>query len=157
MILRQIIKPSVGGDRLPRLSHLRVDRGYQGRGEEWAQRALSFGAEVVRRSRKPPPEEVLRAWAREWFRERRTVNPEQLPWRRGFELLPRPWVAERTFAWIGHNRRMSEDYERLCSTGEALIYASTDLLRALANHERARRPKAAGIFREMVRWIDAHG
>ena len=32
-----------------------------------------------------------------------------------------------------------------------------DLLRALANHERAGRMKAADIFREMVRWIDAHG
>ena len=32
-----------------------------------------------------------------------------------------------------------------------------DLLRALSKHERAGRPKAADIFREMVRWIDAHG
>jgi aminoglycoside phosphotransferase (APT) family kinase protein len=32
-----------------------------------------------------------------------------------------------------------------------------DLGRALANHERAGRPKPADIFREMVRWVDAHG
>jgi transposase len=31
---------------------------------------------------------------------------------------------ERTFAWISHNRRMSKDYERLCATGEAFIYAA---------------------------------
>jgi hypothetical protein len=31
-----------------------------------------------------------------------------------------------------------------------------DLRRALANHERARRRKAADIFQEMVNWIDAH-
>jgi hypothetical protein len=31
-----------------------------------------------------------------------------------------------------------------------------DLLRALANHERAGRAKAADIFREMVRWLDVH-
>ena len=28
---------------------------------------------------------------------------------------------ERTFAWLGRNRRMSKDYERLCETGEALV------------------------------------
>ena len=32
---------------------------------------------------------------------------------------------ERTFAWICHNRRMStKDYERLCATGEAFVYAA---------------------------------
>jgi transposase len=34
------------------------------------------------------------------------------------------WVVERTFAWIGHNRRMSKDYERLCATSEAFVYAA---------------------------------
>jgi transposase len=41
---------------------------------------------------------------------------------RGFELLPRRWVVERTFAWLSHNRRMSKDYERLCATGEVFVY-----------------------------------
>jgi Transposase DDE domain len=36
----------------------------------------------------------------------------------------RRWVAERTFAWRTHNRRMSKDCERLCSTGEAFVYAT---------------------------------
>jgi transposase len=40
------------------------------------------------------------------------------------ENLPRRWIAERTFAWISHNRRMAKDYEGLCSTGEAFIHAS---------------------------------
>lgn len=48
----------------------------------------------------------------------------KLPTRPGFENLPRRWIAERTFAWISHNRRMAKDYEGLCSTGEALIHAS---------------------------------
>jgi hypothetical protein len=30
---------------------------------------------------------------------------------------------ERTFSWLGQNRRMSKDYERPCATGEAFIYA----------------------------------
>ena len=34
------------------------------------------------------------------------------------------WVVERTFAWISHNRRMAKDYERLCATGEAFVYAA---------------------------------
>ena len=41
---------------------------------------------------------------------------------KGFVLLPRRWVVERTFAWLGQNRRFSKDFERLTSTGEALIY-----------------------------------
>jgi hypothetical protein len=43
---------------------------------------------------------------------------------RGFRVLPRRWVVERTFAWITHNRRMSKDYERLCATSEAFIYVA---------------------------------
>jgi transposase len=33
------------------------------------------------------------------------------------------WVVERTFSWIDQNRRMSKDYEWLCASGEALVYA----------------------------------
>jgi putative transposase len=36
----------------------------------------------------------------------------------------RRWVVERTFSWLSQNRRMSKDYERLCATGEAFIYAA---------------------------------
>ncbi len=110
--------------RLPRLLHLWVNQGYEGRGKEWTERALDLRVEVVRRSPKPAPDEVLRSWAKAWFEEGRKVTSEELPKRRGFELLPRRWVAERTFAWLSHNRRMSKDYERLCSTGEAFVYAS---------------------------------
>src|SRR5215217_1973395 len=42
----------------------------------------------------------------------------------GFELLPRRWVVERTFSWLSQNRRMSKDYERLCSTSESFVYAA---------------------------------
>jgi Transposase DDE domain len=31
---------------------------------------------------------------------------------------------ERTFSWLGQNRRMSKDYERLCATAEAFIYVA---------------------------------
>ena len=43
---------------------------------------------------------------------------------RGFRgVLPRRWVVERIFSWLVQSRRLSKDYERLCETSEALIYA----------------------------------
>jgi putative transposase len=41
---------------------------------------------------------------------------------KGFVVLPRRWVSERTFAWLGHYRRMSKDYEVQTSSSEAMIY-----------------------------------
>jgi transposase len=38
-----------------------------------------------------------------------------------FEVLPRRWVAERTFAWISKHRRTIRDYERLPASHEAMI------------------------------------
>jgi transposase len=43
-------------------------------------------------------------------------------------VLPRRWVAERTFAWQGQHRRLSTDDERLCTTSEALISVAMILL-----------------------------
>ena len=39
-----------------------------------------------------------------------------------FVVLPRRWVVERTFAWLGRSRRLSKDYEALPDTTEAWIY-----------------------------------
>lgn len=41
---------------------------------------------------------------------------------KGFEVLPKRWIVERTFAWLGRSRRLSKDYEGLCETTEVLIY-----------------------------------
>ena len=38
-----------------------------------------------------------------------------------FEVLPKRWVAERTFAWLGKCRRHSKDYETLPESSEAMI------------------------------------
>jgi putative transposase len=38
-----------------------------------------------------------------------------------FEVLPKRWVVERTFAWIGRNRRLSKDYEELITVSEAFV------------------------------------
>jgi putative transposase len=120
--IRRLLEPA--RSRLPRLSYLWVDAGYRGRGKEWAEHSLGLEVEVVNRSPKPPPEKVLRIWAREWSKEGHDMDLSKLPARPSFEKLPRRWVAERTFAWISHNRRMAKDYERLCSTGEALVHAA---------------------------------
>ena len=46
-------------------------------------------------------------------------------------MLPRQWLVERTFAWIGRYRRFSKDYEEFCETVESLIYiAMTRLMLA---------------------------
>jgi putative transposase len=42
----------------------------------------------------------------------------------GFELLPKRWVVERTFAWLGRYRRHSKDYELLPESSESMIYVS---------------------------------
>jgi putative transposase len=41
---------------------------------------------------------------------------------KGFVILPRRWVVERTFGWLGRHRRLSKDYERLTKTSETVIY-----------------------------------
>jgi putative transposase len=59
---------------------------------------------------------------------------EREPGTRGFRLLPRRWVVERSLAWLSRNRRLAKDYERMVQTSETLIeLAATRLmLRRLA-------------------------
>ena len=56
--------------------------------------------------------------------------------RKGFELLPRRWVVERTFTWLGHSRRLSKDFERTMAS--ALAWLRLALIRVLV-HRLARR------------------
>ena len=51
-----------------------------------------------------------------------------------FVVLPKRWIVERTFAWLGRSRRLSKDYEGLCETVEAwiLIAMSSLMVRRLA-------------------------
>ena len=43
---------------------------------------------------------------------------------KGFQLLPKRWVVERTFGWFGRYRRLSKDYEYVTQTSEAMIYVA---------------------------------
>ena len=108
----------------PRLSHLWVDAGYQGRGKDWVEKVLGLSVEVVHCTPKPTPEKVAMMWAEEWSKEGWEIDWQKWLPRRGLEVLPRRWVVERTFSWLSQNRRMSKDYERLCASAEAFVYVA---------------------------------
>ena len=70
---------------------------------------------------------ALHRWKYYWVPK--DIPPEQIDWSQylpppGFHVIPRRWVVERTVAWLSHSRRLSTDYERLCSTSEAWIYVA---------------------------------
>jgi transposase len=83
-----------------------------------------LSAEIVRKTPKPVLEKVARLWVEEWAKEGEKVDWQSLMPPRGFRVLPRRWVVERTFSWLGQNRRMSKDYERLCGSAEAFVYVA---------------------------------
>ena len=66
--------------------------------------------------------------SREWAKEGVKVDWQKFMPPRGFVVLPRRWVVERTFSWIDQNRRMSKDYERLTATSQAFIYVAMSRL-----------------------------
>jgi putative transposase len=60
----------------------------------------------------------------------------------GFVVVPRRWVVERTFAWLGRYRRLSKDYERDVEYSESWVYIASiaRMLRKLAPNSREERP-----------------
>ena len=115
-------------EAFPRLGHVWVDQGYTGAGRAWIEAQLGWSVTVVQHSPKPRGE---------WVPLGTGADPRPFEWRRlppertGFRgVLPRRWVGERTFAWLGQSRRLSKDYERLCETGEAWIYVAMSRLMA---------------------------
>jgi putative transposase len=57
---------------------------------------------------------------------------------KGFAVVPRRWVVERTFAWLGRYRRLSKDYEYHVETSQAMIYLAMShlMVRRLAKVRR---------------------
>lgn len=55
----------------------------------------------------------------------------------GFIVHPRRWVVERTFAWLGRNRRLAKDFEATVASATAFIYAASAMLLT----RRLARPK----------------
>lgn len=94
-------------DRFPTLRHVWVDAGYAGKAVTWIEQTLGLSVTVVRKPRR---------WV--WW----PADQEPPPMPTGFQVLPRRWVVERTFAWLGRYRRLSKDYEALPATEEAWIH-----------------------------------
>jgi putative transposase len=120
-------------ERLPRLSHVWLDAGYTGedKGAGWVQSVLGWTAEIVRHPKKLAPEEVMRAWLREFNKEGVPIDLDKLlPGKGPRPFLPKRWIVERTFSWLSQNRRMSKDYERLPESSEAFIYVAMSRLMA---------------------------
>jgi len=80
----------------PTISLVWADGGYSGQLIEWLKRWCGWVLEIV----------------------------HKLEGQVGFQLLPRRWVVERTFAWLGHSRRLSKDYEELVENSEAMVQIS---------------------------------
>ena len=54
-----------------------------------------------------------------WFRLQPVLRSDT---QKGFVVLPRRWIVERTWAWLNQYRRLSKDYEVLPASSEAMIY-----------------------------------
>jgi putative transposase len=125
----------------PRLRLVWADQGYTGPAAAWMTQQLGWEVRLApRRTRRGggqwarcPP--VIPAPGMAVVRARggwiTWVPARPQPQRAGAATLqPRRWVVERTFAWLGHARRLSKDYERLCTTSEALVLAAMTRLLA---------------------------
>jgi transposase len=68
-------------------------------------------------------------WAKEMFGY--TVKIVKRNDQKGFQVLPKRWIVERTFAWLNWSRRLSKDYELRHQSAEAMIHiaAAHQLLR----------------------------
>ena len=97
--------------QFPRLALLWADSAYQGL-KAWLALALGWALVITKH----------------WWTGLHGVwvapgqQPPEIP--RGFHVLSRRWVVERSIAWFGRNRRLAKDYERLPRTGAMLLYAA---------------------------------
>lgn len=78
----------------PTISLVWADGGYAGKLVEWLRQYCGWVLEIVKK----------------------------LEGQVGFQVLPKRWLVERTFAWLGHSRRLSKDYEELVENSAAMIH-----------------------------------
>lgn len=81
-------------EKHPTVQHVWADGGYAGELTTWADEH-GLDLEIVRRSDKA-----------------------------GFHVLPRRWVVERTFGWLGFFRRLSKEYEELLAISKSVLYSA---------------------------------
>jgi putative transposase len=75
----------------PTLKVVFADGGYSGKLVQWVEQLKAFVLNIIKRTDK------------------------------GFKILPKRWIVERTFGWFGKYRRLSKDYERLAENSETVI------------------------------------
>ena len=97
---RLVLAPLVG--RLPRLAGVLADAGYNGPLAAWVCDTLGVALTLV----------------------------HKLPGQRGFQVLPKRWVVERTFGWLGRYRRLSKDYEQNPASSAAYVHLAMTRLMA---------------------------
>src|SRR5919205_1274792 len=82
------------GPLVPRLKKIWADGAYSGKElAKWCEEQGGWKLEVVERDKEA----------------------------KGFEVLPKRWIVERTFGWLRRDRRLTKDYERKVQTSETLI------------------------------------
>src|SRR5947209_4157626 len=105
--------------KFPRLATIWVDQGYRGEGLcQWVWQTLRVLLEVV----------------------------APAAGQRGFAVLPKRWIVERSLAWLSRNRRLSKDYEYVEMYSEAHIYIAS--IRLMTN--RLARKKEQSSSLEMI-------
>jgi putative transposase len=93
LVLERLAAKNGKGRRLfPRLSLIWADGGYAGQLIDWAKRLGRWTVQIVKHSGE------------------------------GFAVLPKRWIVERTFAWLGKYRRLSKDYETLTDSSESMMF-----------------------------------
>jgi len=105
-----------------------ADQGYRGADfHAWVREATGIAVEVVQRR----DGGFRSTWAKVG------TPPPAVPL---FAVVPRRWVVERTFAWLGRCRRLSKDYEylRVCSENAIYLTMAMLLVRRLAGPARWR-------------------
>jgi putative transposase len=82
--------------RFPRLQKVWADSAYGGQLLDWVKQRFTWVLEIVKRDASV----------------------------KGFQVLPKRWMVERTFGWLSHCRRLSKDYEALPETSETFVYTA---------------------------------
>jgi len=92
----------------PRLQLLWADGGYAGKLVDWVKETCGWALEIIKRGDDAT----------------------------GFQVLPKRWIVERTFAWLGRYRRLSKDYEATTASSEAWVTIAMIhlMVRRLAPH-----------------------
>jgi putative transposase len=88
----KLVLKAVNGT-LPRLKLMWADGGYAGQLIDWVKQTCGWVLEIVKRS-----DDV-----------------------KGFKVLPKRWIVERTLGWFGWYRRLSKDYEERTDNSQAMI------------------------------------